>query len=102
MKFALKEVIERIKWDPRLKEEISHIKIRYTHRGAPNDVMEIYFSEILRIDGSFLVIYPRIENEMSKFIGQDEDYIPFHRVQLVWNEKTGHIYYHKAKREKIE
>ena len=73
-----KELLSRIKWDKNLKPE--EYFIFYIDRVA-NKLAVIKYSDILKIDGSFMVLdkYP------------EEVYIPLHRIReirrdgkLVW------------------
>ena len=90
MKFALKEVFEKIQWDRRIDPSL--ISLEYIHRGAPNDTIEIPFTDIFEVRNNQIVIPTNTESE------DGVDYIPFHRILKVWNRESGEILYKKAKK----
>ena len=89
MKFFFEQVFNRLEWDDSLKGQLDDIRLSYIHRGAPNDRVVIPYNKIKDIDGHYFIIDTEYE---------EDTYIPFHRVLRVWNEKTGHLFYLKAKK----
>lgn len=76
-----REVLNELKWHPKLK--LREARITITHRGAPNDKRVIQGSEVLELGRSFMRVASR-EGEVE---------IPYHRVlrieargEVLWRE----------------
>ncbi len=63
-----REILNELKWHPRLKLQDARIKI--IHRGAPNDRRVIRGSEILELGRSFM--------RVASYEGEVE--VPYHRI----------------------
>ena len=77
MVHPLKNILNRLRWDPR--ENAENYLITYRHRGAPNDVKQISASEIVTLGKSYFTL-----NEET----EDETTIPFHRILEIRNLKN--------------
>ncbi len=69
-----------------MEEQLKDIRFTYIHRGASNDEITLSYHDIKNIDGHYIVIDTEWE---------EDTYIPFHRIIIVWNIKTGEIFYKK-------
>jgi uncharacterized protein (UPF0248 family) len=66
----LKNVLNRIRWNP--KERADNYLITYRHRGAPGDIKQVYVSSIRTLGNSYFTISENLDGE--------ETTIPFHRI----------------------
>ena len=65
-----------------------NLVIIYIHRGAPNDIKAILFSDIVKIKKKFVVL-----QEIDK-MGENTN-IPIHRIKYIINKKTQEVIYPK-------
>ena len=86
MVHPLKNILNRLRWDN--GEKASERLITYRHRGAPDDVIRVKASEILKLGKSYFTLPS----------GSEEVTIPFHRVLEVRNTATGAVIW-KSRRE---
>jgi uncharacterized protein (UPF0248 family) len=77
---TIRELINKLKWDK--KENPKEYVFYYLDK---KELKQLKFEEIKRLDGTFLVV------------GEDETYIPMHRVRevrmlgkLIWRRPTAH------------
>jgi uncharacterized protein (UPF0248 family) len=73
---TIRELINRIKWDK--KENPAEYVFYYLDK---KELKPLKFSEIKRVEGTFLVV------------GDDETYIPMHRIKRV--EKKGKLIFER-------
>jgi len=66
----IKNILNRLRWDPEESAEL--YVITYRHRGAPGDVKQIRASRIGKLGKSYFTISENSEGE--------ESIIPFHRI----------------------
>lgn len=78
--------MNRLRWTER---DLSRFTIRYIHRGAPDDMLEINLSMVAKICKGWFEIY-----------GGEDSPIPFHRVLEVIDSDTGEILWRKGERIK--
>ena len=79
----IRDVLNKILWD---KNEGSHdYVVTFIHRGAIDDRRTIPFNSIVNIFSSHFV-YRR---------GEEEVYIPFHRILEIKNVRTGRVTWKK-------
>jgi uncharacterized protein (UPF0248 family) len=79
----LKNILNRIIWDQKLNPD--NFKIVYIHRGGINDISSVNGKSLKWVGNSWFII--KMETE--------EISIPFHRILIVQNEKTGEILWRK-------
>jgi uncharacterized protein (UPF0248 family) len=79
----LRNILNKLIWsgENNLKDYI----ILYIHRGAPGNSKSLSASSIIKISGSWF----------SFKEGEEEKIIPFHRVTLIVNLKTGELLWRK-------
>ncbi|MEM3606133.1 MAG: RNA repair domain-containing protein [Candidatus Bathyarchaeia archaeon] len=79
----LKNILNKLFWSE--KNKLKDYEIFYTHRGAPGDSKNLNASSIVKIGKSWF----------SFKEGKGEKIIPFHRVTLIVNLKTGELLWRK-------
>jgi len=92
-KMKIKEIFNKILWDPREKERKNDYEIVFIHRGAYQDRKTIPVTMIKEVKSSMFIYV----NEIG-----EETYIPFHRILEIRNRKTGEILWSKRTRESNE
>jgi uncharacterized protein (UPF0248 family) len=83
MVHPVKNILNRLRWDPR--ENPESYRITYRHRGAPDDMKQIFASQIMKLGKSYFTL-----NEES-----EETTIPFHRILEIRNLKDGSVIWQK-------
>ncbi|MEM3552235.1 MAG: RNA repair domain-containing protein, partial [Candidatus Bathyarchaeia archaeon] len=73
----LRNILNKLVWSE--KEKLEDYEITYIHRGVPGNSKSLKASSIIKIGKSWFIFK---DNE-------EEKVIPFHRVILVVNLKTG-------------
>ena len=89
----IKEVFNKILWDPREREKIEEYEVTFIHRGALQDRKTIPVTMIKEVKSSMFIYI----NENG-----EETYIPFHRILEIRNRSTGEILWSKRVREDNE
>lgn len=84
----IKEIFNKILWDPREKKNIEDYEITFIHRGAYQNRKTISMTMIKEVKSSAFIYL----SEMG-----EETYIPFHRILEIKNKKTGEIVWSKRK-----
>jgi uncharacterized protein len=84
MVHPLKNILNRLRWDPR--ENADNYLITYRHRGAPNDIKQISATRIVKLGKSYFTL-----NEEA----EDETTIPFHRILEIRNLRNGALIWTK-------
>jgi len=84
MVHPLKNILNRLRWDPR--ENAENYLITYRHRGAPGDMKQILAAQIMKLGKSYFTL-----NENT----EDETTIPFHRILEIRNLKSGSLIWRK-------
>lgn len=79
----LKSLLSRVL---RGSEDASDFELVYRHRGAPGDEMRIFVSSIVRLGKGWFLL------------SDEETQIPFHRVLLVRNLKSGQVLWESRSR----
>ena len=87
MVHPLKNVLNKLRWDP--TERAEDYLITYRHRGAPGDVMKILSSHIIKLGKSYFTISEDSESE--------ETIIPFHRILEIHSLLDGKIIWKSRK-----
>ncbi len=87
-KMKIKEIFNKILWDPDEKKNIGDYEITFIHRGAYQDQKTISMMMIKEVKSSAFIYI----NEIG-----EETYIPFHRILEIKNKKTGEILWSKRK-----
>lgn len=87
MVHPLKNILNRLRWDPAERSE--NYLITYRHRGAPGDVVKILSSHIRKLGKSYFTISEDSESE--------ETVIPFHRVLEIQSLVDGKIIWKSRK-----
>jgi len=83
----IRDILNKLKWDPILKGTRKDIRIDIIYRGAPKDQISINFDDIIEIHVTSLLITPEYPDASGL--------IPFHRILKISNTKTGDIYFQK-------
>jgi len=92
-KMKIKEIFNKILWDPREKERKGDYEVTFIHRGAYKDQEIIPLTMIKEVKSSMFIY----TNEYG-----EETYIPFHRIIEIRNRKTGEVLWSKRMRESNE
>lgn len=88
---TLREVLNRIKWDPQSGSSV--YQITYIHRGDVGDKRTILFSDIREIHASWFLYESSYSGEIT---------IPFHRVIEVRNQKSGEVIWKKREKQNCD
>lgn len=80
----LRSILNRIFWDNR--ENPEDCVLSFIHRGAPEDVRTISLKRIGEIGGSWFTYQDESGRETT---------IPFHRITLLKNVRTGDVLWRK-------
>ncbi|MHA1381046.1 MAG: DUF504 domain-containing protein [Candidatus Helarchaeota archaeon] len=83
MAIKIRELLNKIKWDPQLKEK--DYLIVFIHRGSPNNCKTIEAKKIKNI----------MKNFFSYFDNDNYSFIPFHRISVIKEKKTNQILFQK-------
>jgi len=83
----LKNVLNKLRWDPAAQAE--DYLITYRHRGAPEDVVKVLSSHIKKLGKSYFTISENSESE--------ETVIPFHRILEIHSLSNGKIIWKSRK-----
>ncbi len=92
-KMKIKEIFNKILWDPREKERRNDYEIVFIHRGAYQDQKTIPVTMIKEVKSSMFIYVNNVG---------EETYIPFHRILEIRNRRTGEILWSKRMRESNE
>ena len=80
----LKNILNKVFWDKR--ENPDHYALSFIHRGALGDLKTISLTKIREVGNSWFTYGDDVENETT---------IPFHRVTLVKNMRSGNVLWRK-------
>jgi len=80
-------VLNRIKWDAKLKKQRGDFTITFIHRGAPNDEKTINYEQIIQVLASWFIYKDETGEEIQ---------IPFHRILNIKNTKRNTFLYLKS------
>jgi len=80
----LKNILNKVFWDKR--ENPDDYALSFIHRGASGDLKTIPLAKIREIGNSWFAYGDNVENETT---------IPFHRVTLVKNTRSGNVLWRK-------
>jgi uncharacterized protein (UPF0248 family) len=83
----IREILNKINWDPSFSKKKDQFFIQYTHRGALDNNLIICYSQIKKVrSGSFEYWNDTIRETVR---------IPFHRIEKIFNKETHEILYKK-------
>lgn len=80
----LRNILNKLVWSE--KKKLKDYEIFYIHRGVPGNSKSLNASSIVKIGKSWF----------SFREGEEEKTIPFHRVTLIINLKTGELLWRKV------
>src|SRR4030042_3230612 len=80
-------VLNRIKWDAKLKKQKGDFNITFIHRGVPNDEKTINYEQIIQVLASWFIYKDETGEEIQ---------IPFHRILNIKNTKRNTYLYLKS------
>ena len=83
----IREILNKIVWDPKLLIKKGQFFIQYTHRGVPGDKLIISCDLLTTIFSDSFEFLKETENEPVR--------IPFHRIEKIFNHETNEILYLK-------
>ena len=81
----IRDILNKLKWDPSFRMKKHQFLIQYTHRGAPGDNIVVCYTQINKVRSDSFEIWN--ETEIVR--------IPFHRIEKIFNKETHEILYKK-------
>ena len=81
----IREILNKLNWDPSFTEKKHQFFIQYTHRGALNDNIIICYTQIKKVCSGSFEYWNEIIRETVR--------IPFHRIEKIFNNETHEILY---------
>ena len=81
----IREILNKIKWDPSFIKKKHQYSIQYTHRGIIGDHVVICYTQIKKVCSSSFEYWNEIIRETVR--------IPFHRIEKIFNNETHEILY---------
>ena len=92
---TIRNFLNKLRWDRQLSEdERNNYRLTYIHRGAPDDEITINCNQISEVLATCFEVY-------SEDLGRDAK-IPFHRIKIIQNIRSGKIVYEKAELDSEE
>ena len=76
----IRDILNKLVWDPHYSPRKKQFFIQYTHRGVFNNTIRISCNQILRIHSDSF--------EYRNTIADEEVRIPYHRIEKIFNYLT--------------